>query len=111
MFSSTSNVATVAILVLGAAFSADAAAMMNPGPSNQSACSVTISERTVQSESKPRGPIKAILVAGAATGNTGGGAARAEPLCAYFYEPDVEAGSSTPLYKGARNTNRDMFAP
>jgi hypothetical protein len=54
----------------------------------------------VHSETKPRGPIEAIVITGAQAGNTKGGKATAKERCAYLFEPDVAKGSSTPRYKG-----------
>lgn len=61
---------------------------------------VTLYQKNVHSESKPKGQINAIMITGAATGGTGGGSPTAEERCAYLYNPDIKAGSSTPKYKG-----------
>lgn len=66
-----------------------------------SGCTVTIAQKTVHSESKPRGMIKAIVITGAEAGKTRGGKATSEERCAYFYEPDVAKGSSRPTYTGS----------
>lgn len=103
-FNSAAVVAIATVLAVAApVFAVPAGDTMDQVPTmdRRAACKVTVSQKIVHSESKPRGKIRAIVVTGADDGATPGGVATAEERCAYFYGPDIKQKSSKPLYAGS----------